>query len=498
MLGRAFRQLQKLAAASSKPRPGPAHRPAAMTDTNTTSLAGVTKENENAKTETAKIPPAELDLSYVSKSKKRYAILFGYSGIGYYGLQIQPEVVTIESTLEDAITKTGVIRKENEGELQKVGWSRAARTDKSVHALGQVVSLQLLVKPEEAEIEKFRAALNAQLPDSIRVFGVQRTTKSFNAKSACSGRKYEYLIPTFMLTVSDDLLAEAAKLADSAAETTSAQGENQEMAKSSINETDVLVKQSELLRSKAPAFDAASKKHLEDILGCFVGTKSFHNFTPRMAGNDPRAQRYIVGINVDGPFEIEGLEMVRVNIEGQSFMLNQIRIMIAAAMEIARRGLDGPEVINKLLDKENMFSIVMSPGEGLALRACLYDFYNTKFGSDFKEGKATPQNMYDSIQFETGRVAEEANAFRTDHIYPIIARQEVREGVFTKWLLQSRERPFPPPPSNSQLDYENYKEKLKDNKRQFEEKRRKENKRNADTPVDDLHKEVMSFLTSKR
>jgi len=57
--------------------------------------------------------------SYFTKGKKRFVIMFGYSGIGYHGLQINPAVKTIEGDLEVAICKTGVIKKENIGDHKK-------------------------------------------------------------------------------------------------------------------------------------------------------------------------------------------------------------------------------------------------------------------------------------------------------------------------------------------------------------------------------------------
>lgn len=53
----------------------------------------------------------------------------------------------------------------------QVSWSRAARTDKGVSAVGQLVGLKLLwPHPDMA------AAINAHLPPSVRIFGVQRVT----------------------------------------------------------------------------------------------------------------------------------------------------------------------------------------------------------------------------------------------------------------------------------------------------------------------------------
>ena len=53
----------------------------------------------------------------------------------------------------------------------QVSWSRAARTDKGVSAVGQLVALKLMQPHAD-----MAAAINAHLPPVVRVFGVQRVT----------------------------------------------------------------------------------------------------------------------------------------------------------------------------------------------------------------------------------------------------------------------------------------------------------------------------------
>lgn len=66
--------------------------------------------------------------------KRKVALLLGYQGAKYYGLQRQPGdcVPTIESELERALAAAGLVSEANQGDLSKIGWTRAARTDKAV------------------------------------------------------------------------------------------------------------------------------------------------------------------------------------------------------------------------------------------------------------------------------------------------------------------------------------------------------------------------------
>lgn len=76
----------------------------------------------------------------------------------------------------------------------QIHWNRAARTDKGVSAVCQVVSAKLMFEPQEG----FAARVNAHLPDQIRVFGVQRATEGFDARKFCDKRRYEYILPAWV------------------------------------------------------------------------------------------------------------------------------------------------------------------------------------------------------------------------------------------------------------------------------------------------------------
>lgn len=39
--------------------------------------------------------------------------------------------------------------------------------------------------------------INTHLPPQIRVMAVKRVTKSFDSRHACTGRMYEYVVPTY-------------------------------------------------------------------------------------------------------------------------------------------------------------------------------------------------------------------------------------------------------------------------------------------------------------
>lgn len=130
------------------------------------------------------------------------------------GMQIQVDQPTIENSLHEAMFSAGCVPdsgfeafKQVWGDAQcsqdvcmplhfQVGWSRAARTDRGVSAVGQVVALNMRVDPDPDTV---RDAINAHLPSDIRVLGIVRVTKGFDARRVCDKRKYEYWLPLWVL-----------------------------------------------------------------------------------------------------------------------------------------------------------------------------------------------------------------------------------------------------------------------------------------------------------
>jgi tRNA pseudouridine38-40 synthase len=163
--------------------------------------------------------------------KERVALVFGYVGKRFQGLQRNPGAFAVEDELEGALHRAGGIAASNLGDFQKLGlivaveeysirlmqpasdrmlstfagWNRCARTDKGVHAMGQVVSLRLRVPrctDGTVDYAGMRDRVNAQLPSDVRIFDVVKVTAGFNSHPSCSGRRYEYVLPTMVLQVS--------------------------------------------------------------------------------------------------------------------------------------------------------------------------------------------------------------------------------------------------------------------------------------------------------
>ncbi|KAK2598060.1 tRNA pseudouridine synthase 1 [Conoideocrella luteorostrata] len=128
------------------------------------------------------------------RPKRKVAVMIGYSGTGYKGMQVNGDEPTIERDLFRAFIDAKAISKANADDPRKSSLARCARTDKGVHAAGNVISLKLIIEDEDI-VDK----INAKLPDQIRVWGIQRTNNSFNCYQYCDSRWYEYLLPSYCL-----------------------------------------------------------------------------------------------------------------------------------------------------------------------------------------------------------------------------------------------------------------------------------------------------------
>ncbi|KAK5629531.1 hypothetical protein RRF57_005246 [Xylaria bambusicola] len=103
------------------------------------------------------------------RPKRKVAVLIGYAGTGYHGLQINHDLKTIEGDLFAAFVAAKAISKANANDPKKSSFVRCARTDKGVHAAGNMVSLKLIIEDPDI-VQK----INENLPPQIRLLFVMR------------------------------------------------------------------------------------------------------------------------------------------------------------------------------------------------------------------------------------------------------------------------------------------------------------------------------------
>ena len=292
------------------------------------------------------------------KPKKQVALLLSYCGEGYQGMQVNPTVPTIELDLFKALALSGAVSEQNAMDPSKFNFMRCARTDKGVHAAGQVVSLKMIL--EENVIDR----INQYLPPQIRVWGYSRVNNSFHAKNNCDSRVYEYLLPTYVLNhVDPELYPLSAVGVENGVKPRQLEFVERELEKPDRLGYNILLV---LDLKRAYRIDSATLQYFRALLKKYQGPHlNFHNFTIGKSFKDKSSFRNIKSFTVGDPFVRKGLEWVSCKVHGQSFMLHQIRKMIGMCIMMVRTKTPA-DMLSKCFG-ETRLNIPKAPALGLLL-----------------------------------------------------------------------------------------------------------------------------------
>lgn len=113
---------------------------------------------------------------------KRVKLVVAYEGTNYCGWQVQPNGITIEEVLNNALSEL------LGEEIKVIG---ASRTDSGVHSLGNVAVFDTSTRIPP---EKICYALNQRLPEDIVVQSSREVPENFHPRHCYSEKTYEYRI----------------------------------------------------------------------------------------------------------------------------------------------------------------------------------------------------------------------------------------------------------------------------------------------------------------
>ena len=111
----------------------------------------------------------------------RLKLTLEYDGTHFRGWAVQPGLRTIEGVVRDALAVFP----------SYAGLAVAGRTDAGVHALGNVVSVDVEGGPPAQRVAE---AINAALPDDVAVLAAEEAAPDFNARHSARLRSYRYRI----------------------------------------------------------------------------------------------------------------------------------------------------------------------------------------------------------------------------------------------------------------------------------------------------------------
>ncbi|CAJ0823987.1 17771_t:CDS:10 [Entrophospora sp. SA101] len=348
------------------------------------------------------------------KPKKKVAVLVGFCGTGYQGMQIAR---TIEDELFKAFVAVGAVSKDNSDDPKK-----ATRTDKGVHAAGNLISLKIYI-PDLVE------KINQNLPEQIRmwvyeylipsyVFIPPSAEKKSSDHDRCEQASTNTLESEISLNSNDVTMVEK----ESSISTTSSAAKLE--VESSNNRMKFieapLATAEEMIEKRKYRITPEMLEYIRQGFKLYEGTHNYHNFTIGRNPLEKSCNRFIINVEVGEPKIINDTEWLSLKVHGQSFMLHQIRKMVALIVMVART-MTPLSLIPKTFGATKI-NIPKAPALGLLLENPVFSSYN----------KRAKDNGRDLIEFQAYK--DKIEEFKNKFIYSKIYEEEFSEYSFQNWI----------------------------------------------------------------
>jgi tRNA pseudouridine38-40 synthase len=236
-------------------------------------------------------------------------ITIAYDGTCYEGSQRQPNGLSMENQLIEVFKALNI----------EPNITLSGRTDKDVHATGQVFNIE--IPNFWTDLKKLKTILNRHLPFSIQIRHIQKVHQDFHARFCAKKRVYRYLVTTQKTTPFN-----AKYITYSAI----------------INET--LIK---------------------EAINCFVGVHDFEYF--HKTGSD---KHQLVREIFDATF-YKYKDVYVFKFVANSYLRSQIRLMVGFLLAISN-GKRSIEELKAQLNKQSRVHRLPAPPYGLYLAKVIY------------------------------------------------------------------------------------------------------------------------------
>ncbi len=117
--------------------------------------------------------------------KVKLRLTIAYDGTNYAGWQTQRTGLAVQQKIEEVLARFFPSRPKLEG---------SSRTDAGVHALAMVAHFEVPRTEYKIPRHKLVLALNAFLPEDIRVMTASRCRSDFHARYHAKGKQYRYVV----------------------------------------------------------------------------------------------------------------------------------------------------------------------------------------------------------------------------------------------------------------------------------------------------------------
>lgn len=237
---------------------------------------------------------------------KKLLLTVRYDGTRFHGWQVQPNGLTVQQVLQDAVERITGIRSPLTG---------CSRTDAGVHALRFYCTTDL---PKQSPRE-FCKALNAVLPHDVAVLSAQEVGEAFHPRYSARGKRYVYRI--WNGAARDPF------------------------------------QQPYALHVRSPLNEAA----MNETAALFMGTHDFSAFCSAGGAVEDKV-RTITRAEVTR----QG-DLVTYIVEGNGFLYNMVRIMVGTLLDVQNGRLTNDDVRRALESGDRGAAGVTAPPQGLFL-----------------------------------------------------------------------------------------------------------------------------------
>lgn len=115
----------------------------------------------------------------------KFKLIIAYDGANYEGWQTQKTGTGVQQVIEGALARLFPGRPALHG---------SSRTDAGVHALGMAAHFEIPAHDFKMPLRKLPLALNAWLPEDVRVLSAARVPEDFHARFQAAGKQYRYVV----------------------------------------------------------------------------------------------------------------------------------------------------------------------------------------------------------------------------------------------------------------------------------------------------------------
>ena len=115
----------------------------------------------------------------------KFKLTIAYDGTAYQGWQVQKIGTGVQEKIETVLARYFP---------SAPRLHSSSRTDTGVHALGMVAHVEIPRAEFKMTVARLALALNAFLPEDIRVLSAKRVPEKFHARFHASGKQYRYTV----------------------------------------------------------------------------------------------------------------------------------------------------------------------------------------------------------------------------------------------------------------------------------------------------------------